>query len=70
MLHIFEVFWGLLCVFVGLRWIRVRHVPIVNEDTSTPVAAFQGREAVVAGCIVVICGIASVCAGFGLFDLL
>lgn len=66
MLHILDVFWGLLLVFVGLRWIRLRHVPIISEDTSTPVAAPGPGSR---GEIVVICGIASVCAGFGLFDL-
>jgi hypothetical protein len=68
-LSICEALCGILAVYIGVRWILTREVPIVSEGDDKPVGWLKGNEAIIAGCLAVCAGLYLLAVAFGLARL-
>jgi hypothetical protein len=69
-LEVVEAICGCIAMYVGVRWMLRRKIPIVTEGGFVPLAWIEGRDAVVVGCIVFSFGLGLIAASFGLISLI
>jgi hypothetical protein len=66
---VFEALFGAVAVYIGIRLVIRRELPIVSEGDDKPMGWLRGHEAVVAGCAVVCVGIGCLAVALGLVHL-
>ena len=65
-----EAICGAIAIYIGVRWMLARTIPVVSEGGFEPLAWIKGRDAVVVGCIVFCVGLGLIAASLGLISLL
>jgi hypothetical protein len=67
--QIIEILCGVIAIYVGWRFIRVREIPVVSEGGTEPLGFLRGWEAVVAGLAVIALGLVLLAAAADLVKL-
>ena len=68
-LEVVEAICGAAAIYIGVRWMLTRTIPVVSEGGFKPLAWIEGRNAAVAGCVVFCVGLGLIAASFGLISL-
>jgi hypothetical protein len=68
-LHIFEALCGLISIYIGIRFILAKEIPIVSEGGSEPMGWLRDWEAIAVGIVAICIGLACLAASLDYISL-